>query len=84
MEVIIKNLGPDFPGGEISKFYVEYKPSMLREKYQKSKPFPDIENGKTKNVRIGNFRPLYQGPVWFRSEERRVGKECRSRWSPYH
>ena len=22
--------------------------------------------------------------VWNRSEERRVGKECRSRWSPYH
>ena len=21
---------------------------------------------------------------WKRSEERRVGKECRSRWSPYH
>ena len=21
---------------------------------------------------------------WMRSEERRVGKECRSRWSPYH
>ena len=21
---------------------------------------------------------------WTRSEERRVGKECRSRWSPYH
>ena len=21
---------------------------------------------------------------WLRSEERRVGKECRSRWSPYH
>ena len=21
---------------------------------------------------------------WHRSEERRVGKECRSRWSPYH
>ena len=21
---------------------------------------------------------------WSRSEERRVGKECRSRWSPYH
>ena len=20
----------------------------------------------------------------YRSEERRVGKECRSRWSPYH
>ena len=24
------------------------------------------------------------GPVGDRSEERRVGKECRSRWSPYH
>src|SRR2546427_11231302 len=23
-------------------------------------------------------------PVLARSEERRVGKECRSRWSPYH
>src|SRR5260370_41060077 len=23
-------------------------------------------------------------PVSVRSEERRVGKECRSRWSPYH
>ncbi len=22
--------------------------------------------------------------VSYRSEERRVGKECRSRWSPYH
>ena len=22
--------------------------------------------------------------TWMRSEERRVGKECRSRWSPYH
>ena len=24
------------------------------------------------------------GADTFRSEERRVGKECRSRWSPYH
>src|SRR5258708_39600796 len=24
------------------------------------------------------------GPAGLRSEERRVGKECRSRWSPYH
>ena len=30
--------------------------------------------------------PLYNTPLDFfeRSEERRVGKECRSRWSPYH
>ena len=24
------------------------------------------------------------GALLVRSEERRVGKECRSRWSPYH
>jgi len=27
---------------------------------------------------------LHRARIWFRSEERRVGKECRSRWSPYH
>src|SRR5690554_5819590 len=26
----------------------------------------------------------HSGVVLHRSEERRVGKECRSRWSPYH
>ena len=35
------------------------------------------------------FRPLEPGygvtvGNALRSEERRVGKECRSRWSPYH
>src|SRR5258708_35919327 len=28
---------------------------------------------------VGGLMPKYH-----RSEERRVGKECRSRWSPYH
>src|SRR5260370_423856 len=28
--------------------------------------------------------PVHEQPVRSRSEERRVGKECRSRWSPYH
>ena len=30
------------------------------------------------------FRLIDTGGVDIRSEERRVGKECRSRWSPYH
>ena len=30
---------------------------------------------------IAESRDFYRG---MRSEERRVGKECRSRWSPYH
>ena len=28
--------------------------------------------------------PTYKTASDIRSEERRVGKECRSRWSPYH
>src|SRR2546430_7749115 len=31
-----------------------------------------------------DWRDLMQEKVGERSEERRVGKECRSRWSPYH
>ena len=43
---------------------------------------------------VEKFKGILQSPVFFidnlstfslkRSEERRVGKECRSRWSPYH
>ena len=35
-------------------------------------------------VRIGNDAEANRAPFHDRSEERRVGKECRSRWSPYH
>src|SRR5574337_1071673 len=34
-------------------------------------------------VRVGSV-PKYIAVTPDRSEERRVGKECRSRWSPYH
>ena len=30
------------------------------------------------------YGPGLVGALLVRSEERRVGKECRSRWSPYH
>ena len=33
---------------------------------------------------IENVTPLCTDIFTDRSEERRVGKECRSRWSPYH
>ena len=32
----------------------------------------------------GEIRRFIAGFMRARSEERRVGKECRSRWSPYH
>ena len=39
--------------------------------------------GKSEEARRLN-RELENIKVRIRSEERRVGKECRSRWSPYH
>ena len=36
------------------------------------------------SISNGNPNPLFSGSGGWRSEERRVGKECRSRWSPYH
>ena len=40
-------------------------------------------------VQVGKSNPDYPDQIYItlnlnRSEERRVGKECRSRWSPYH
>src|SRR3712207_9310160 len=47
------------------------------------------EGGRMKNrqPRAGEIKacnPYLQGQIEARSEERRVGKEGRSRWSPYH
>ena len=36
------------------------------------------------NCAAGVFGPGYRANATIGSEERRVGKECRSRWSPYH
>ena len=33
---------------------------------------------------VSDIRKIVSSILAERSEERRVGKECRSRWSPYH
>ena len=40
--------------------------------------------GLSRSGRDPRRRHLLYGIHNHRSEERRVGKECRSRWSPYH
>src|SRR5258708_36484797 len=40
--------------------------------------------GKNKGGPIASRSKAVTGVSTARSEERRVGKECRSRWSPYH
>ena len=48
-------------------------------------------NGERNKIEKGGFRTQKEALdaraaaiAEYRSEERRVGKECRSRWSPYH
>jgi len=43
-------------------------------------------NDKAILVGVDGSHASYKATWWAanRSEERRVGKECRSRWSPYH
>ena len=53
-----------------------------------------VKRGKTGNgivfvdmEKVFNAHPIserFKNEMTTRSEERRVGKECRSRWSPYH
>ena len=40
-----------------------------------------IDASTLRSIRQSRLRAMRMGQ---RSEERRVGKECRSRWSPYH
>ena len=45
---------------------------------------PDREGLKETPDRVARmYEEVFEG-MNYRSEERRVGKECRSRWSPYH
>jgi len=44
----------------------------------------DVDEEALVTARQGVFRADQLKDVSNRSEERRVGKECRSRWSPYH
>ena len=61
-----------------------HAPDIYMEKIAIGAGFPDnlvdLDFDVQKNIeRLANAKKISP-----RSEERRVGKECRSRWSPYH
>ena len=45
--------------------------------------FPDLARPPKRKIASGEVIVTASASA-YRSEERRVGKECRSRWSPYH
>src|SRR5256885_13052826 len=53
--------------------------SALARTFFGSNPANDTEGMRTSDLKSSKYSNFL-----LRSEERRVGKECRSRWSPYH
>ena len=75
----IQNFGPDLLG--LQEVW------HMQEEYLKNK-LPDYTYyGRSRRMKPREGEQcavMYRKDRFERSEERRVGKECRSRWSPYH
>ena len=46
--------------------------------------FAEVEHAENAGATLRRLSAHFTREKGLRSEERRVGKECRSRWSPYH
>ena len=83
----VKGIGPVLAGRIVNRFQEDTLHIMEKEPERLSE-VPGISPAKAKAIgesfrlQVG-MRQLLEFFA-LRSEERRVGKECRSRWSPYH
>ena len=74
-----------FPAGTIATTSENLKEAAAGENYEHTEMYPGfakIAEGEGFNNIAVVFNSIAVAEK--RSEERRVGKECRSRWSPYH
>ena len=65
----------------------KWKPVIIWILMQEPKRFGELHKsipGIALKVLSRHLKELEMDGIITRSEERRVGKECRSRWSPYH
>ena len=58
--------------------------AILRGKANTMDPVFIVGKGEIDETMIQGVKDCLDARELIRSEERRVGKECRSRWSPYH
>ena len=57
-------------------------PNLLQLQKKSFDQFLNVDKNQSESGIEKVFKSIF--PILTRSEERRVGKECRSRWSPYH
>ena len=77
-EVQVRDLGRDESDNAIEEADLD-RDFALQQQLQRELRDVDLTLEKIKNSTYGVCNNCNK-----RSEERRVGKECRSRWSPYH
>ena len=58
--------------------------TQLKKEVERLKKFEEQQKSFEQRVKKFDENVVYNDKAPDRSEERRVGKECRSRWSPYH
>ena len=75
-----KLLGVPLRGNETFNELLQIERDIMAE--QKEMHFETIDKNKAKSYE--DQKEMRAELIEWRSEERRVGKECRSRWSPYH
>ena len=64
---------------------ISFQTSILRNYYEIQLRNLDLLSSGTNTIPVSFSQQFYWNRSFDdRSEERRVGKECRSRWSPYH
>ena len=61
---------------------IEIDDMLLIFNYWSGGEHPIAEQAQIRLEKLRQYQKVYV--FLLRSEERRVGKECRSRWSPYH
>src|SRR3712207_8973508 len=72
VDCVYGRIGGDSPLTERGQVYARAMSAFVKQQYDEFK------------LRIKHEREAELEEFGSRSEERRVGKECRSRWSPYH
>ena len=70
-------------GGDYLHFWEKWNAQAENSIYGAAERFYTELSECSRTLLVERAVSLYDGKA-FRSEERRVGKECRSRWSPYH
>ena len=68
-----------------TKTFISSVGAKSQGRYSYYKMLSEARQGDLVKVKRGVYAsPEQLADTMVRSEERRVGKECRSRWSPYH